>query len=464
MKTKLVFWGTNENEERVLIGMQLKAKENAVDIFVFPETVATEEFTKKMLNEWRNGEEVPFPDPHQKIERELTITDSILPDNLKVERSDIVQRAQTEWHFVVLSTKLNDAYQSELADLKEKVEQLTSYDSATWNNLKSFWSKVQTQVRDRNLFREHANTLRDHTNELFSKMKEMRATLDEEFSKASGEHLQTFMGSIQDIEKRIVDGMNLNGIFEDLKKLQKNFRETKFTKEDRAKVWEKLDGAFKTVKEKRFGPNTGRDNSPLERLNRRYEGLINALQKMERSIQRDKDELAFQNRKVENTDGQLEMQIRQAKIKMIEERIKSKSEKHQEMLQTKDELEKRREFLKAKEAARAASQKQKEKHAEAKKEAAEKIAAEIKQAEESRADISDDLEKAASEISQNKTKSDSKPKESLTGAIASTLGESLEDVVDTVKAVAEVVGNRIESTVEDIKEDLGEVLKTDEEE
>ncbi|MEL6863825.1 MAG: hypothetical protein AAFP19_05370 [Bacteroidota bacterium] len=453
MKTKLVLWGSNEQDDKVLIAMELHPKENKVDVYTFPESIATEEFGKAMLDDWRNGTEVPFPEGYTQTERVLSVTESLLPDELKVERGDIIQRAQTEWHFIVLSSKLNEAYQSELNELKEKIDQLTSYDSEMWESLKGFWSKVQDQVRDRNLFREHANSLRDNTNALFSRLKDMRAALDEEFQNLSKEQYGKFMDSLEDVENRIKDGLKLQNVFEELKQMQRRFRETKLTREHRTKVWDRLDAAFKQVKEKRFGPNAG-DSSPFERLKRRYDGLINAIEKMERSIQRDRDDLKFQNRKIANTDGQLEAQIRQAKIKMIEERIRSKEEKLGEMMQTKRELEERMEAQKAKDAKRA----ERERVEAARIAAKAKIAEEIKQAEAARQEMDEDLTKAADALNSTDEEGEEAAKESgesaeeMIEAISNTMGEALEDVVDTVKAVAEVVGGKITEAVSEFKE------------
>lgn len=456
MKTKLVLWGTDADEKKILIAISLRALENKVDIWTFPEEIVTEEFGKRLMDEWRNGQELTFLEGHKHQERELTMSEGLLPDDIKVSRGDLIQRAQTEWHFAVLSAKLNQAYKTEFAELKEKVEQLSSYDSSTWESLKVFWGKVQSQVRDKNLFREHADNLRDGTNALFAKMKEMRSSLDEEFNSLSKEHFEKFNEILENVEQRISKGMNLTVIFEELKNIQRDFKNTRFNKEHRSKIWQKIDGSFKAVKEKRFGNNAYNESSPLDRIQRRYDGLMNAIEKMERSIKRDRDDLNFQNRKVENSEGQLEAQIRQAKIKMVEERVSSKEEKLGDMLKTKAELEAKITTLKAKAA------KQEEIDA-AKAAAKEKIASKIKTAETSRTKEDDEKLKKAAEAIKDKEETKAKEDDSLLGAISATVSETLEDVVDTIKAVAEVVGDKIEEKVEEIKEDIAKAKSEEEE-
>ena len=458
MKTKLVLWGTNEKDEKILVALELRSQDNKVDIWTFPETIATEEFGVQLLNDWRNGKEVPFPDGSTHIDRELTISDSLLPENIKVERGDIIQRAQTEWHFIVLSSKLNELYQSELGEFKSKVDELTNFDNDVWTSLKDFWNKVQVQVRDKNLLREHVNSLRDNTNSLFSRLKVLRSALDEAFQKTSTESYNGFMNKLNDLEERISKDQQLHSLFEELKKLQNNFRDTKLTRDHRSKVWERLDKSFKAIKEKRYGPEAGNESSPVERLNRRYKGLVNAIEKMERSIHRDREDLNFQGRKIEDTDGQLEAQIRQAKIKMIEERIRSKEEKLGEMNTTRKELDGKMEQLKEKEK-KIAEQK---KLNNAKKAAAQKIKQEIKEKE--KMVDSEKLSKASQAIvggavvSAAAAKS-SQTEDSLIDAISTTMGEAIEDVVDTVKAVAEVVSEKFDEKIADVKSEIENTVK-----
>ena len=429
MKNRIVFWGKNENSEKLLLALELLAEEGKVNVISFPEALVSEEFNQTLTKDWRDGKTVDFPEGFTSTLVELTVTGSILPAGITAEKMDLVTRAQAEWNFSILSSRLFRSYQSELNEFKDKVERALHFDKNMWDELKSFWDRVQEQARDKSLFREHSEHLRQETNELFGKLKDLRGKLDEEFDRTSKTLYEDIVAKLGDIENKVREGIRLQPLFDELKDIQKKIREVKLNRDHRNKIWDKLDATFKVLKEKRFGPETADDNNPLVRIQKRYEGLMAAIDKMESSVGRDIEELNFQNGKVNTSFGQLEAQIRQAKVAMIEERVRSKKEKLTEMYATKTELDRKMEQLQEKEK-RKADEMLKE---DAKKAAQEKIANEI----------------AAANAAREKVKGE---KEALFDAATSILGDSITDMVDTVKAVAEVVEDRIEDKIDEIKE------------
>jgi hypothetical protein len=509
MKTKLVLAGTNGQDEKILLAIELKAADNKVDIYSFADSVATEEFSQKLMSDWRDGKEVEFPE-HTLIERELSVSESLLPEDIKVDRGDLIQRAQTEWHFVVLSNKLHAAYETELAELKATVDGLESYSKDAWNSLKEFWGKLQEQTREKNLFRGHADSLRDGTNALFTQMKEMRSKADAEMKEKSKGVYDSFMTTLGEIETKIENDARFQSIFNDLKNLQRKFKDTNMARDHRNKVYDRIDKAFKTAKAKRFGDDGGSrnaDNSAMGRLQNRYSGLLAAIDRMSRTIKRDRDDLEFQAHRIATSDGQLEAQIRQAKIKMIEERVVSKEVKLEDMMKTKLELEEKMEKQKERDARNAEKAERDKAKAVAAEAAKAKIAAEMAAAAAAQAGNTEKLTAAAEKIAAEKkpktpvtpepvaaedtpkgaveeasetlelkavTAEDApkgkvetpkaepvKKEESMMAAVSTIVGESLEDVVDTVKAVASVMGDKIEDAVEELKE---KVMNDDEEE
>lgn len=425
MKNRIVIWGTNAAEERVLIALELQTDVSKVMLYTFPESVASVEFVNKMMDEWRYDKEVEFPEGYTATERELSVTESLLPEDLKVERSDVIQRAQTEWHFVVLSTKLHQAYQQELAELKEKIEQISTYDNKLWDGLKSFWDKVQTQARERNLFRDHADSLRDNINSLFEDLKKVRTRVQDEFTAASSVVADEFNKALDEIEARIASGnARVNSIFDDLKQLQQRYRTARLSNEHRNQIWGRIDGAFKMAKERRFGPSAN-EGSEAERHDRRLSGLTDAIKRMEDSIRRDEEDLDFQQKKVNKTEGQLEAQIRMAKIKMIEERLASKRTKLDDMKRTMTDVGRRANAAKNKETKRAEKETEKQKIEQAKEAVRSEIESEIK------------------------SRSDAPGEENLFSAAATVLGDVLVDALDTARAVASVVSSKADDAVGD---------------
>ncbi|MBP7803164.1 MAG: hypothetical protein KA109_16170 [Saprospiraceae bacterium] len=448
MKTRIVFWGTNEANEKVLVALQLDPEQNKVHEWILPQAQVTEDLANALMKDWRNEKEFVFPEFAQHSEKPLTASESLLSEGIKSDKDDIITRAQTEWHFIVLSHKLKQGFEQEFQDLKEKTEKLSKYENEVWEELKTFWDKVQNQVKDRNLFREHAQILRDGTNSLFEHLKKLRKVVDEEFDKSSRDIVAQFEHSLEQIGQKLNKGLGLQPIFEELKQLQSKLQQSEMNRNDRGSVWDQIDRLFKQIKEKRSGGKDGKEGTPgSERISRRYDGLVEALNKMQSSIKRDYSDLEFEKRKIANSEGQLEAQIRQAKITMIDERIRSKEEKLKDMNATKLDLEKRIEQEKQRDIRR----QEKEKLDQAKHAAEDRIKDEMRKAAEARKD-DDRIEKAAEAI----TGAKADHHDHIIDVIGTTLGETLEDVADTVRAVSEVLSEKLHDFVDELKDEKPE--------
>ena len=361
MRNRIAVWGRDAKQDRVLLTLELKIEENLVHILTYAEKKVTDEVYQNFMTKWRKNQEAELPEPNQSIVRELSVTEGLLPDELKAEQTDMINLAQNEWHYAVLSDKLTKSYLAELAEVEDQVDRIGKYDSNSWGRLKTFWEKVQGQLRDKTLLREHGNKLRAKTDELFNKMKELRSQQDQELKEKSKGLVEEFNNKLADLEARIEEGSYLRKVFDELRQLQSKFHNVKFTKQDRDAIYKRIDKAFKAVKAKRG--QGGDAASGLERTNKRYQGLLKAIERMENSIHRDQKDLEFQQKRITTTNEQMEAQIRQAKLKMIESRIVSKREKLADMAKTKEMLEKR--MKKDKERAEKAKQREAQRQAEA---------------------------------------------------------------------------------------------------
>lgn len=437
MRTKLILWGKTEKEEKVLVAIELVENENMVKTYLIKEQDATEEFYNLLLNEWRFDKEIEFPKEYETFEKPLTASEDILPEGILVEKPDLINRAKTEWHFVVLSKKLYDLYKEELDDLKEKISGLNEFNSEYWDELKQFWSKVQTHIREKNLFRNHVDSLKRRTDELFNQLKQFRKKADAELRVVSQKSFDEFNEVLDKIEEKIEKGFGLQPIFEELKSIQNKFKNIQFDRDHRRKLWNRIDKSFKVVKEKRFG-NTSNDRSPLARLERRLQGLNKAIDRMTSSIDRDKRDLSMQNNKIDESDGQLEAELRKARLFMIEDRITSKSEKLKDMLKTKVMLEERMVTEKKKE-------EEKQKYEEAKKEAKEKIKEKVKESSELLKENEEELKKASEKIK----------KESSVG-----IGDKIENIMDKTEDVVEDVVEKAKDVIEDVAEKAEDIAES----
>lgn len=410
MKKKLVLWvnkGSEETLEKILVTLELKADTNKVIRTVFAKEDATEELFLSLLKKWQKGEEIELPEQKLVEELELSASLSFLPEELESKDSDLLQRTQMEWIFIVLSTKLYKNYQLELEEIQEKVDGLEKYTKKAWDEMKTFWSKVQEQTREDNLFKEHSQVLKAQTNKIFEQLKTLRSAEDAAFEVESTENATKINESLVPIEKLIAEnGGDFRNNFNKLKAVQDEFKKLKFTRNTRSKLWDRIDKAFKLIKEKR-SPNV--DNSANVRLNNRVGGLKKAIDKMQSSIDRDQRELDTQKSRLSSSNvGQLETQLREVKAKLINERITSKTRKLDDMHKTLGELETKLEKIEAR-------QNKEKKAAEAAK------------------------EKAAAALEKVKVTEEEKPTEKPTEEVEETKVEEAEVVTEAPKEENDVI-------------------------
>ncbi len=370
-KSRLVLWANKGSEEtgieKSLITLELQPENNRIVRNILSAEDSTEDLALALITKWKKGETIEIPTPATQEEIELSASLTLVPEPYEAIDTDLVLRTQTEWIFIVLSTKLYQSYQNELEELKEQINKLEKYSKSNWDAMKNFWSKVQNQIKEHNLFREHSQALKSEVNHLFDFLKNLRSAEDAAFETESAKNVADFLEILEPIEKAIdEEGTDLQKLFNKLKKVQNDFKKIKITRSSRTELWERIDKAFKAIKEKR-SPGSS-NNSADKRLSRRIEGLESAINKMQTSINRDQKELDIQERKLNDSNvGQLETQLREVKAKLIKERITSKTRKLDDMHKTLKELNTRLEKIVAKQA--------KEEKARAEKEAAAKKAA-----------------------------------------------------------------------------------------
>lgn len=415
MRSRLVIWGTNKDEQRVLLAISLHAEENKVAIWSIPEAAITEEFYNQMMTQWREGSDVALPPDAEHRLIELTMAETILPEDLKVEKSDVIQRAQLEWHFIVLSTKLYKNFKTELEDLGDKIKRLEEYNADLWEELKQFWNNVQQHIFDKNILRDHSDSLKEKTNSLFEELKKLRKAHQSEFIQKSREAATVFTDKLDAIAQKILSGSVLKPLFDELVQLQKELKERDLHRKDKDHILARINECFKSIREKRetHQSHKGGNDTGQEKFTKRFEGLLTAIKRIEQSIEFEEKNIFFENKRIATTDGQLEAQIRVAKIKMIEERLKSKQAKLAELLETKAKLEILNDKIKKREEKNKKRLERKELFEEEKEKVKAQIAEEIHVTQEKIPDeVQEKLTKAAEEI--KSTRKGSRKKDSKT--------------------------------------------------
>lgn len=351
MKNRKVFLGRDEQDQEILIAMELQLDSKQIVINTFPRTSIGDDFIEAMTSKWEEGETVEFPSEPTVISRSAD-EEHLLPESIKTDSLEMIRRLKNEWTLRLLSVRLFENINDSITTMEAKIGEAEGYTQEFWDQAKSLWGRVGEYSKENDLSRKHTGELRDRLNGIFDQLKEKRNNSQEEFDKTSQKVREGFENKLNEIRESIQNEPKLNELFDGLKKLQKEIKDAKLSHRDRRGLWKVLDKTFSKVKAEK-------QNLWASHLGNRLKGLEHAIGKMESSIKRDEDSLAFQRRKLDDRGvSQIESQLRATKAKVIEDRIKSKQNKLSEMQQTLHHLLDKRAKYEAEQAKRAASEAQ----------------------------------------------------------------------------------------------------------
>jgi len=334
MKDRIVIWGQDEKDTDVLIAIRLLQNSDIIKIWTFPKKGIDETFVDALFKDWKDGAEDNFPQPFTLIERGIT-EENMLPEGIKTPKTDVIKIAEQEWRVRVLSFRLYEHIKQQIEQLKVRVSNLSVYSKDVWEEAKDVSRSIKENTLDRNIKREQTTELRKGIDEVFDQMKKLQNAEQAKYLEASKNNMVAIRTKVSEVLEKIGTERHTKKLWDKLLAYQQEAKGQEMTPRDRNALRLNFNEAFSALKAD-IQSNVG------NRLNSRINGLKGAIEKMETSIKRDKDNIAYQSGRInKNSTTQLEYQLRSAKLKLIEDRIQSKEQKLHNMYLTLKDLEKK---------------------------------------------------------------------------------------------------------------------------
>ena len=331
MQSRFTAKGVNSDDKEVVLAYELKEEEFKVDLHIIPRKSLKAEDLEKLEKGWVNGEAFDFPEDTLHINPNLN-DESVLPTDIRSDEAGKVRAKQNEWAYQLLTTKLWESYLHELDQLKNKAASLTQYDRQLFDDAKSFWERVLEHRKERDISQQSLDKIKDDVNSIFEKLKTFRKTESAEFEGASAKLREEFTSKLEELKKRADAKANFKALLDELKTLQNDSRKGRYTKADDVQLRKTFDAVFQHINEQR-------NHFFNDKTETRVKDLTEIIEKMTVSLERDKRDLEYLNKKANsNSIKSLELQLIKVKGNMLNETIASKEEKLKDIRLTLEKL------------------------------------------------------------------------------------------------------------------------------
>jgi chromosome segregation ATPase len=334
-KNRFATKALNQKDEPILVVLELNVNSMNIEVRYFSTSTMKEDEIEDFIKKFSNGEEVIFPE-NTTLENRSFTEESLLPDNIKIEgKSGAIRQLQNEWSYLLLNAKLFEQFNAQLEDIKIKAAELKGFSSELFDEAKEFWEKVLEYKKEREISQEKLAYFKEEINGVFDHLKKLKESLLKEKDAASEKIREEFSVTLASIDARLEEqGVHFKTIMEELKVLQTKLRGEDIKRDIKNILFDDIQARYDKIKVRREEVLGGVNNS-------RIDGLTQALERTQKSLNMDVRDLDFNTKKLNSVDSKLELQLREAKIKVLKDRITSKEEKVADIQKTLNKLTKK---------------------------------------------------------------------------------------------------------------------------
>jgi chromosome segregation ATPase len=320
-KNRFATKALNKNDEPILTTLELNVNSMNIEIKTFLLGALTDHDSENFIRKFVAEEELTFPESTVVENRSFT-EESLLPDHIKVDgKSGAIRQLQNEWSYLLLNTKLFEQFNTELDEIKLKAAELKNFSSDLFEETKSFWEKVLEYKKEREISQEKLTYFKNEINGVFDHLKVLKESMLKEKDEVS-EKIKTEISTALEVINTKLDqqGVHFKTIMDELKELQAKLKAENVKREIKNVLFDNIQASFEKLKSKKDDHFGAGNNS-------RVEGLTKVLDRMMHTLNLDLKDLDFNTKKLDSVNSKLELQLREAKINVLKDRIAAKQEK-----------------------------------------------------------------------------------------------------------------------------------------
>lgn len=327
MNTRLVMWGEIGTDRKALIAINLEEETAKIHIYAFPREEVTKEIQDALFVEWKNGGDFTFPENaiHWEIDAN---SDTILPEDVKVERLDIVLQSQHKWGKKLMSSRINQLLTDEVKLLEEKASVVAEYDQSLWDKAKTQWEKIASYQKKNEISWEQTSVLKDKINTVFEALKAVKRINNENEDQANAVLVKSYFKRIEDLQAKLIYNDQWKHIFDELKKIQAELKEATIRWNHKRNLYNQVNAIFDDLRKYRMTEVISKTKDRITQLTKILDGLKD-------SIARDNESYQQQVEKMQHyTRNKLTPEELQKRFGFIIERTKEKETKAEGIKQT----------------------------------------------------------------------------------------------------------------------------------